>query len=264
MPRCDLDTAARLYDALIDRIFVKEDVKGDVQLVLRRARYDEHFIEDVLDELLGDDDLLDAAEAPGAPHVALLSTLLSVCPATVSLLRNYEYPAPSSASRYPGTAHLPLKVALRAATAAPTLFTPLKLRRQLLCDGALIANNPSAVAIHEAHKLFPGVDIDAVLSIGTGEKFTKNLDAAHLGWDGIVTQLIDSATSTTLIHDAIADLAPPGKYFRFSPNVLNDAIDTTDADTLRTYKQNAADFFDDPAHRAEAAKLRAALRPDLP
>ncbi|KAH8053401.1 hypothetical protein JL722_9629 [Aureococcus anophagefferens] len=254
--QCSLDVAARLYDALIDRIFVKEGGKGDVQLVLRRARYDENHIEDVLRDLLGDDDLLDAAEAPGAPEVAILSTLLSVCPATISLLRSYEYPDDSE-SRYPGTCQLSLRSALRAATAAPTLFTPLKLKHQLLCDGALIANNPSAVAIHEAGKLFPGVPIDAVVSVGTGEKFTKNLDAHELGWDGIVTQLIDSATSTTLIHDAVADLAPPGSYFRFSPNIHDDAIDTTDAATLATHADAA--FFADPAAERQAADLKRAM-----
>jgi len=258
LPRCSLDVAARLYDALIDRIFVKEGGKGDVQLVLRRARYDENHIEDVLRDLLGDDDLLDAAEAPGAPEVAILSTLLSVCPATISLLRSYEYPDDSE-SRYPGTCQLSLRSALRAATAAPTLFTPLKLKHQLLCDGALIANNPSAVAIHEAGKLFPGVPIDAVVSVGTGEKFTKNLDAHELGWDGIVTQLIDSATSTTLIHDAVADLAPPGSYFRFSPNIHDDAIDTTDAATLATYRADAVAFFADPAAERQAADLKRAM-----
>ncbi|KAK7247962.1 calcium-independent phospholipase [Aureococcus anophagefferens] len=256
--QCSLDVAARLYDALIDRIFVKEGGKGDVQLVLRRARYDENHIEDVLRDLLGDDDLLDAAEAPGAPEVAILSTLLSVCPATISLLRSYEYPDDSE-SRYPGTCQLSLRSALRAATAAPTLFTPLKLKHQLLCDGALIANNPSAVAIHEAGKLFPGVPIDAVVSVGTGEKFTKNLDAHELGWDGIVTQLIDSATSTTLIHDAVADLAPPGSYFRFSPNIHDDAIDTTDAATLATYRADAVAFFADPAAERQAADLKRAM-----
>ena len=81
----------------------------------------------------------------------------------------------------------------------------------------------------------------------------------ELGWDGIVTQLIDSATSTTLIHDAVADLAPPGSYFRFSPNIHDDAIDTTDAATLATYRADAVAFFADPAAERQAADLKRAM-----
>ena len=106
---------------------------------------------------------------------------------------------------------LPLRQALRAATAAPTLFTPLKIRSQVFCDGAIQANNPAAVALHEAARLFPGQKVDAVVSVGTGER-TPSLDErivdGDISWDNIVSQFIDSATSTTLIHDALLDLAP--------------------------------------------------------
>ena len=49
---------------LVSRIFVKKSVQGSTMLVLRRAFYDERDIENVFDELLGDDDFLDSAEQP--------------------------------------------------------------------------------------------------------------------------------------------------------------------------------------------------------
>ena len=157
---------------------------------------------------------------------------------------------------------MPLRQALRAATAAPTLFTPLKIRSQVFCDGAIQANNPAAVALHEASRLFPGQKVDAVVSVGTGER-TPSLDErivdGEISWDNIVSQLIDSATSTTLIHDALLDLAPSDTYFRFSPRVDNDAIDATDSETLAEYRKAALDYFGDAEVSKRARNCAAAL-----
>lgn len=43
-----------------------------------------------------------------------------------------------------------VRQAIRATTAAPTFFTPLMINGALYSDGALLCNNPSAVAYHEA------------------------------------------------------------------------------------------------------------------
>jgi len=37
-----------------------------------------------------------------------------------------------------------------ATTAAPTFFTPVQWEGGLFCDGALVANNPTAIALQEA------------------------------------------------------------------------------------------------------------------
>lgn len=43
-----------------------------------------------------------------------------------------------------------VREAIRATTAAPTYFYPLVRRGMVHSDGALLANNPTAIAIHEA------------------------------------------------------------------------------------------------------------------
>ena len=69
---CSLATAEKMYELLLDRIFVKEELAGEARLLTRRARYDEKHIERVFDELLGDDELLGASGGNG-PDVALLA-----------------------------------------------------------------------------------------------------------------------------------------------------------------------------------------------
>ncbi|CAN0425444.1 unnamed protein product, partial [Ectocarpus fasciculatus] len=52
--------------------------------------------------------------------------------------------------RYHGSFRHMVRQAIRATTAAPTFFPPLMINGALYSDGALLCNNPSAVAFHEA------------------------------------------------------------------------------------------------------------------
>lgn len=53
-------------------------------------------------------------------------------------------------NRYYGSFRYKVREAIRATTAAPTFFAPLMINGALYSDGALLCNNPSAVAFHEA------------------------------------------------------------------------------------------------------------------
>jgi predicted acylesterase/phospholipase RssA len=53
-------------------------------------------------------------------------------------------------SRYRGSCRIPSKDAIRATTAAPMFFTPVVYDNEVFCDGALVANNPAAIAVQEA------------------------------------------------------------------------------------------------------------------
>jgi hypothetical protein len=71
-----------------------------------------------------------------------------------------------------GSFRVTQKIALRATTAAPTFFKPLLSFDELYCDGGIVASNPSAVAVHEARAVYPGVPLELLVSIGTGGKGT--------------------------------------------------------------------------------------------
>jgi hypothetical protein len=53
------------------------------------------------------------------------------------------------AYRHGGSFRIRVRDALRATTAAPTFFSPLETEDAKYCDGAFLANNPTAVALNE-------------------------------------------------------------------------------------------------------------------
>lgn len=92
------------------------------------------------------------------------------------------------------------------------------------------ASNPSAIAIHEARTIFPDVPIELVVSIGTGG-FTEQKSEPRIGWDGIIGQIILSATDAEQIHHLLEDVLGDGttaqgrssvsntSYMRFNPTL---------------------------------------------
>lgn len=53
------------------------------------------------------------------------------------------------------------------------------------------------MAIHEARILFPNIPIEMVVSCGTGA-FVEENSAPRIGWDGIISQIIMSATGKSI------------------------------------------------------------------
>lgn len=127
----------------------------------------------------------------------------------------------TNASRHPGSFRVLQRYALRASTAAPTVFKPVMMGGEMYCDGGIVASNPTAVAIHEARTLFPDIPIEMVVSIGTGA-FIEQKSAPRIGWDGIIGQIVDSATDGEQVHHVLEDILgtfanmwSTAKIFRF-------------------------------------------------
>lgn len=111
----------------------------------------------------------------------------------------------TNASRHPGSFRVLQRYALRASTAAPTVFKPVMMGGEMYCDGGIVASNPTAVAIHEARTLFPEIPIELIVSIGTGA-FIEQKSAPRIGWDGIIGQIVDSATDGEQVHHVLEDI----------------------------------------------------------
>ena len=170
--------ARKRYDMLIKRIFVKSPLSTPM-LIFTTASYDESHFMEVMNEILGDDSMLESRANPEVPLVFAVSSKMSSTPTQVCLFRNYNYrggelpdsfvvdPARARAeirlkenkgqtwsaaslvnrkllktregSRHPGSFRVPQKVALRATTAAPTVFKPVLMGGELYCDGGMLA-----------------------------------------------------------------------------------------------------------------------------
>lgn len=177
-------------------------------------------------------------------------------------------PRTGKGSRYPGSFRVTQKIALRATTAAPTFFKPLLSFDELYVDGGIVASNPSAIAVHEAKTLFPGVPLELLVSVGTGA-FSEIKVPPRVGWDGVVAQILDSATDAEQVHHILEDVfgedttaqhkggrMSSTKYFRFNP-IIGEAntfpIDETDEDKL----QGLCDIVDAyMAEEEQQSKLR--------
>lgn len=127
----------------------------------------------------------------------------------------------SKGSRHEGSFRVLQRAALRATTAAPTVFKPVVMGNDIYSDGGLVASNPTAIAIHEARALFPDIPIELCVSCGTGE-FISEKYSPNFGWDGIANHIIKSATDTAKTHWVLEDILGQGstcnvsntKYFR--------------------------------------------------
>ncbi len=64
---------------------------------------------------------------------------------------------------------------------------------------------------YEASKLWPGVPVEAVVSVGSGTFFERDVDASAYGWGTIVQQLIDASTDTQRVHETLTTFLPDHK-----------------------------------------------------
>ena len=103
------------------------------------------------------------------PKIALVSALTSISPVVPFIFRNYEYgrDTPADRTRVGSCSHAVWE-AVRASSAATYYLDGFKCGGRTFVDGALIANNPSLVALQEAHRIWPNERIGFLLSVGVG------------------------------------------------------------------------------------------------
>ncbi len=163
------------------------------------------------------------------------------------MFRNYNYPE-GRESRYTGDCRTAIFRALRASTAAPSYFDPyIRSDKEVFFDGALIANNPSAIAIHEAKCLWPDRSIECVLSLGTGSPASKYVKTKGF-LQGLMRTLIRAATSPKTISDVLTDVLNDTQYFRFSPvgDAFEIGLDETNEEVLKRVQAATRKYLEEP------------------
>lgn len=130
--------------------------------------------------------------------------------------------------------------AARATSAAPTFFQPIIIDGVTYGDGGTGWNNPTAEAISEAYKIWPGRPIGCLVSIGTGLENAIQLphgsDELSDGFSRLLLQRLApkaafqlevakycaaSLTSCEKVHRDVSDkypdhVVPNRNYFRFN------------------------------------------------
>jgi len=185
-------------------------------------------------------------------------------------------PRTGKGSRYSGSFRVTQKIALRATTAAPTFFKPLLSFDELYVDGGIVASNPSAIAVHEARTLFPGVPLELLVSVGTGA-FSEVKVPPRIGWDGVVAQILDSATDAEQVHHVLEDVfgeektaqhkgrrTSSTKYFRFNP-IIGEAnsfpIDEIDEDKLQALCDMVDEYMAEEEQQSKLQQLGELVHP---
>jgi len=199
------------------------------QLTYTGSKYDARVLEDLFRDQYGTGHLLDS---PERPYCFMVSTLASVVPAQPFVWRNYTYPTEMH-SRYPGTCNASIVTALRATSAAPSYFDDVVHQHGRHLDGGCIANNPAAIAIHEARCLFPGQPLECVVSLATGAPPISAVAGAGVGWQGVLSTVIHSASSVARVADCLEDTLPHGSYYRFSPEGASFAVEIDQTDKAK-------------------------------
>lgn len=258
-----------LYRDMIGKIFAKNPVNGP-KMLLTRAYYDTGVLESTLQRECGKGVFIDSLAEENMNKVFVVSSVMSRDPKELHLFRNYTYPL-GHESRYDGTVEAQLWEGLRASSAAPTFFSEIRVNGELHADGAIVANNPTAVALHETKCMYPGVPIELLVSLGNGLSPSSaggggggddEKERRGMGWGDVVGSIVASATSTEVVHHALQDLFPGDKYFRFNPTTDSTQIDETDPAALASFVQEAQDYI--AANRGDFELVARVLRPRTP
>ncbi|EER06907.1 phospholipase, putative, partial [Perkinsus marinus ATCC 50983] len=140
-----------------------------VRILIKGEKHDSRAMTEHLRQVYGELSMVDTTALCGSTtKVAVVTALTNVSPPEPFLFRNYTY-GPDSPSRYQGDHSVAIYHCARATTAAPVYFSPVVLHDgRVIQDGALVANNPAHLALHEAARIFPGRAVDCLVSVGTG------------------------------------------------------------------------------------------------
>jgi patatin-like phospholipase/acyl hydrolase len=141
---------------------------------------------------------------------------------------------------------IPMVDVAMATTAAPTYLPALQLGHKLLVDGGVWANNPTLVAIAEAHSLLDvALDSIRVLSVGTTTNvadYSRRLRSGGLvRWARPASDVLLRAQAFGTSHIAhhllglhqvvrVDDVVPPGRF----------RLDRADLDALRAHAEERA------------------------
>jgi Leucine-rich repeat (LRR) protein/predicted acylesterase/phospholipase RssA len=233
------------------------------------AVYSAEALEDALFGIFGkvrDIRGFENSTSPQKPKVAAVASLVSSTPAVPFLFRSYsngwKADGTRKESRYLGTTQGRLGLAMRASAAAPTFFPEVRTgslktgKQNIFQDGGLTANNPAAIALHEARCIYGDRPIDCVVSLGCGNFPVKYNVCSSQMLGRLQDTLIFSATEVQKTHAALEECLGDA-YFRFDPEnpTYADEIDEWRESALNTMRLCAVDYMTMPEQQEKLKQL---------
>jgi Leucine-rich repeat (LRR) protein len=293
--RMNLDECENIYKVLGQRVFTRPMASKDkeeswmesfyrtfqtktqhVRAVVVGCKHDTSIYESMLKEyctFTGNGDCLSNTMIDTAclssPKVALVSTLASVCPATPFVFRNYEFsqsaaPLIAEGLAHQGSAKHQVWEGVRASSAATYYLDEFICQGSKFQDGAVTANNPAMVALQEARLLWPEVQPELLISIGTGDTPQTKRGNSMSSFMDTGSILIESATSVRRVSEALATILPlvPGlTYHRFCSEDVRCNMELDEVDPAAWDRLEAAtdEYAKEPAVMEQFDAAAAAL-----
>jgi len=152
---------------------------------------------------------------------------------------------------------LPIPNALRATSAAPTYFSPVKIGNKCYVDGGMIANNPTELAIFEAHRLWKDRYIQCIVSIGTGVPTqTPGSQNVLRLVNEIVNIATDSEMTNTRVKEWLKFVHPKPDYFRLSPPGIGSINLDASSKTILLEMEKATNLYmEQPEQQQEISRI---------
>mmetsp|Transcript_139920 Transcript_139920/g.363696 ORF Transcript_139920/g.363696 Transcript_139920/m.363696 type:complete len:754 (-) Transcript_139920:263-2524(-) len=251
--------AAERLDGMRDAVFARS---SPWRLLRTGSRIAEESIDSYLDTFLGNWGIGESDPAPAIGSNNKASSFphyFSVCAAEHQdecehtwlpfIVSNYERASPSFVTL--GAHGWAAKAQLRASCAAPTYFPPYieKHSGASYVDGAVVANNPSMIALQEARALWPGRPIGCLVSIGTGQCGARQSSGDVLYWAGkLMSMPIETGRTHKEVEAALRVYNPPHvdqpSYFRLNPVIRSVEIDEYRAAVIQEMAQQTAQYLE--------------------
>jgi predicted acylesterase/phospholipase RssA len=230
-----------------------------------KCRFDASILERVVKELVKEK-LND--ENASMAEIATTDSGHGICPTFVVATSGVSGEGPAVLFRsYESTEEdsdeCPIWQAARATTAAPSFFKPMFVSTPppgaWYVDGGLRHNNPSQLALHEAHSIWPEINRFCLVSIGTGRRQnvelvkyeSTSLFSSLFHWvpgsrtvrgfnevKNIAKATIAMSTSSEPVHDAVHRLATSPDPDQCFPYHRFNVVSGMDSIDLEEWKAN--------------------------
>ncbi|KRY60151.1 Protein dif-1 [Trichinella britovi] len=231
-----------IYELVPARLFAQSKISGSLGLVRSHSYYSTETWITLLRQALGEKTFLQTTHKKMHPKLGLVSCVPHDGRLYPFVFRNYNHPI-GLRSSFEGSCQYRLWEAVQASAAAPGYFQECRLHNLLHQDGGMIANNPTAVGIHECRHLWPNIPFQCILSIGNGSFRVNNKRSPTTDYSSLrdrIAQIIESATETEMVHRTISDLVQPSIYVRLNPYMSQRySLDESDVHRLKQMQYDA-------------------------